>query len=245
MQLLGLLGIFAFAATSLIVGVRLAWLAASTRQVPELLIGVSFVMAGFFGLGASLTVAHADLSPTAAMWTTLAGSAVSDVGYGLLAAFVWRVFRPTGAGGRLTFGIFIAGLATGFGVSVAYAEPRVNAGVSPGFWITLAFQIAIYGWATAESLTYWLRMRRRAAIGAADPLLANRFLLWGIGTAAVCGIWIHLGVTRWSATSSILNDSDYLVIATLGFTCAATCWCAFLPPRFYSSWIQRRGEPTA
>ena len=56
MQLLGLLGIFAFTATSLVVGLRLVWLSSTTRQFPEFAVGASFLLAGFVSLALNLAV---------------------------------------------------------------------------------------------------------------------------------------------------------------------------------------------
>ena len=39
-------------------------------------------------------------------------------------------------------------------------------------------------WGAAESLRYFSMMRRRAKLGLADPLVTNRFLLWGLGIGA-------------------------------------------------------------
>ena len=39
---------------------------------------------------------------------------------------------------------------------------------------------ALYLWTSVESLTWWRRMHRRVALGLADPVVANRFFLWGV-----------------------------------------------------------------
>ena len=233
MEFLGLLGIAAFWLMSLVVGVRLVWLARATRRFPELAVGASFLFAGFAGLGLNLVAQHGELSPAATMWTSLAGAGIGDVGYGVLAAFVWRVFQSDTRAGRVGFALCVSGLAVGFAVQFALARPDPTRPVSLGFWITLCAQIAIYVWAAAESLSYWDAMRRRAQIGLAEPLVANRFLLWGVGMASIAGIWLHLGWTRLDAQTATMSSVDYLVIATLGFVCAVSCWVAFLQPRWY------------
>lgn len=239
MELLGLLGVLAFAATSLVVGVRLAWLSRRTGGYPELAIGASFVLAGFAGLGLLLAAQHGGFAPRTAMGLRLAGAAVADVGYALLASFVWRVFRPDGRAGRLGFAVSVAGLAVGFVLEVAAASPTPTREAGAGTWLTLFTQIALYGWATSEALHYWWLMRRRVRLGLAEPTVANRFLLWGVGTGAVIGIWLHTGWTLLHGESA-LGGASYLVIATLGFTCAIACWMAFLPPRAYVRWLERR-----
>jgi hypothetical protein len=243
MELLGLLGISAFWLMSLVVGARLCWLARTTRCYPELAIGVSFLLAGFLGLGMSLVAQHAGLSPDGSRAVSLVGSAFSCLGYGVLAAFVWRVFRAESRIGWIGFIAGVSCLGLGFAVQLATSAPEeglVSVGV--GFWIMLCAQIGIYVWAATESLAYWVPMRRRVRIGLADPLVANRFLLWGIGTGAVALIWFHLGWTRLGEEAVVMSGADYLVVALLGFVTAFCCWVAFLPPGWY---VRRFLSPAA
>lgn len=234
MEILGLAGIVAFAGTSLIVGLRLVWLWRSTRQFPELAIGASFLLSGFVGLALSLTSTHATgLAPGLRMGLRLASVFLSNCGYALMAAFVWRVFRQDSAVGRLGFGLALLGLAGGFALQLVQAQPGGPSALRPGFWLNLAVTSLLYAWVACESLAYWWRLRKRVRIGLASALVANRFLLWGIATGAVFFLWIHMAVSLASSETMSLSGGQYLVIALLGFVCAGACWTAFLPPGFY------------
>jgi hypothetical protein len=236
MQVLGLLGLAAFVLVSLVLGVRLVGLAARTRQFPELAIGVSFLLSGFVGTGLGLVGTHAQaLSPETRMVLRLAGAFASHVGYALLAGFVARVFRPDLAGAT-GFAVSVFGLGVGFGMQVGYATPSAApAAVSPGFWTSLAVQVATYAWATCESFRQWDLARRRVRIGLGDPLVAQRFLCWGLSTSIVIAIWLHLAVALVRRTAATLSGGDYLVIAALGFACAAASWLSFFP----AAWMRR------
>jgi hypothetical protein len=238
-ELLGLLGVSAFAFASLVLGVKLVALARRTRQFPELAIGLSFLLAGFVGLGLLLAAQEGGFDPVLALRLRLAGMAVSNCGYALLASFVWRVFRPGSRAGRLGFAACVAGLAIGLAAQWWQSEPTPVPVAHAGFWLSLATQIGAYLWAASESFGYWWMLRKRVALGLADPLVANRFLLWGIGTSAVIGIWLHMGASIARRAQASMTDVDFLVIAALGFTCAVTCWIAFLPPRGYVRRFER------
>jgi hypothetical protein len=233
MELLGLLGISAFAIASLVVGVRLLWLARRTRQFPELMIGASFLLAGFLGLALTLLGRHGPFADGARVALSLAGTALGAAGYSLLAAFVWRVFRAGSAAGALGFGAAVLGFSAGFGLQWSAAAAGVRDTVSAGTWLSLATQAAVYVWASWESFHRAAMARRRVRLGLLEPLVAHRFLLWGVGTAAVVGICVQMGFALWSHGRA-LTGAHYLAIALLGFTCAIACWIAFLPPRAYA-----------
>ena len=73
--------------------------------------------------------------------------------------------------------------------------------------------------------------RRRARLGLTEPLVANRFLLWGLGTLAALGIWLH---SLWSEIAQRSERTEwYLVVTVLGCGCALSIWLAFFPPRAY------------
>ena len=75
-------------------------------------------------------------------------------------------------------------------------------------------------------------MRRRVRIGIGDPLVANRFLLWGIGTLATLLVaLLYIGMQlrgHYELPASLIGVSSTLVLAS-----AIAEWLAFLPPRSY------------
>jgi hypothetical protein len=94
------------------------------------------------------------------------------------------------------------------------------------------------GWAAGEGLGHWGRMRRRARLGIESPLLAHRFLLWGLAAASELAIYFVAGVALLSPTpTAFLVGLPALLISALGVAGAATIYLAFLPPGFYRRWV--------
>lgn len=235
MALLGLLGISAFAFASFIVGLRLLWLAARTGELPERAIGASLLLAG--GVGTTLLVIAGQMGAARGVLATAAMFAV-DCGIAVLGIFTWQVFRPGPVGaallalfGGLVFLSFSTDLASGFYLGVRRPEFSMAA--------DYAGRLGMYGWATLEALRQYVLARRRLRLGLSDPLVANRFLLWGVGTLAALGVWLHALWRELSGAGSV--EEAYLVIALLGGACAVSIWLAFFPPRAYRRWFESSG----
>lgn len=237
-QGIGVAGLAAFTLTSLVIGLRLIALFFRTRQLPELAMGLSFVLPGFLATGMNLIGIHVLGDPAIAMWLRLTASFTSYCGYALMACFVWRVFRRD-ALGVAVFLVSAGLLATGLGIQVALAKPVLPAPIDPGFWVGFAGQVAAYAWATYESFHYWSLLRRRARIGLAEPAMVNRFFMLGIGNATVLGIWAEMGWSMVGHATAVFSDASYLRLALLGFACAAATWMAFFPPRAWARRFER------
>lgn len=238
MELAGLLGFLAFTATSFVVGFRLLWIGWRTGQLPELTIGASFALAG--GLGGLLGVIAARLevlldSPVQPVFAV--SNLALQAGVTCLAVFTWRVFRPREAWARALFWACVACLAASFLGRIAVGDFRADT-ASALAWLELGTRIVVYAWALAETLREYAAARRRCSIGLAHPLVANRFLLWGVGLASTLAIWLYAAAMRASGRSS---ESSWLVVAVFGFACAGSLWLAFFPPDAY----RRRFAPPA
>jgi len=82
-------------------------------------------------------------------------------------------------------------------------------------------------------------MRRRLAVGLADPVVVNRFLLWAL--ACLSGVM----VTGASMMMTMTGENDpkawpYLLIGIFAFTAPVCQWLAFFPSDGYRSWIAGR-----
>jgi hypothetical protein len=101
--------------------------------------------------------------------------------------------------------------------------------------------LAAYGWASFEPLRFRRLMLRRVKLGMGDPLVANRLLLWGIGTGAIAAVAaIHLVAQLFGRFE--LPHSWVGVVSLLVLTTAVCEWLAFFPPR---AWRERFGAPAA
>jgi hypothetical protein len=239
MALVGLVGISAFMLASFAVGGRLLALAVRTRRPPEALVGSSLLIAG--GLGSVLVIAAGEL-PTARVPLLTISTLLVNVGITMLGVFVWCVFRPGPAGAALLvvlaallFLSFAGDLLGGY-----YAgHPRSDLSRA----IDYTGRIGMYAWASLEALRQWLLARRRARLGLCDPLVANRFLLWGIATGSVIGIW---GFGLWSELHGVVDvRASFGWIAVFGGLCAVAVWLAFMPPPAYRRWLEAAAPSSA
>ncbi len=107
-------------------------------------------------------------------------------------------------------------------------------------------QIGCLCWGSFEALRFWLRMRRRLALGLANPEVANRFLLWGIG-AGTAGLGSAIGTLFAIVTGVSYLEAAWMValLSGLGFIAAVAMWLAFLPPATYTRWILAKASPRA
>jgi hypothetical protein len=242
-RLLAALGGLAFVLASILLGVRLLLLARRTRELPELCIGLAMLLMG--GLGYPLIIA-------ARMALRLPGPArvgvmefaVLLMAVGILAVgvFNWQVFRPAE---RWPLGALVAAALSMLVCLLVQAhDPGMEAAAfhnqGLGFRLFLLHSALASGWGAAESLITWSRLRRRLRLGLADPVVAERVLLWAVASLAAAII---------SATSTIAGFLDInfaattfgaAVTAPLGLIAAGSMWLAFLPPAGYLRWVRER-----
>jgi hypothetical protein len=232
--LLGTVAVPLFIAVSFVLGIRLLGLASRTRQLPELVIGVNFLVSGVFGY--SLLVAAESLrvlGPYAGLGS-FAGVTALSIGAFLIALFSQRVFRPGSPVARAALAAIALGLALGVAGSwsLHLRGETDGVGVWLGRWAPNLGMLLAYAWASAEPLRYAAMMRRRARHGLGDALVENRMTLWGVGTAALAGVaLLHLVAQlfgHYELPESLVGAVSSLVLVT-----ALTEWLAFFPPRAY------------
>jgi hypothetical protein len=228
-------------ATSLVIGVRLLILAAHTRELPELLVGIAFVMEGAIACVLSVASQLSAESPGLEQPLAQASLITLHIGIGCVALFTWRVFRRDGLG-RALAALCLSGLALGGAGEVANRLLRPDDAPHVWFWMSLGSRIATHAWAGAEAFAYWVLLRRRERLGLADPLVVNRLLLWVIADATTMAIWVRQLV--WAATGFVGSMTDWLTTA-LVVLCAAAIWLAFLPPEAWRRRFERESEAAA
>ena len=234
-DLLGLIGFGSFLAVSLAVGIRLLLLARRTRKLPELAMGLNFVVAGFIGYALLVAAESLHLLPgRLAGFGSFFGVSGISIGGAFVCLFTQRVFQTHNR-------VAIAALAllSGWFALASYgawvlnvAKVQQGFGVWLGHWGAHIGLLAAYGWSTGESLRYYALMRRRVQVGVGDALVANRFLLWGIGTlATVLVTLLYMGMQllgHYELPASLVGVSSLLVLVT-----AIAEWLAFFPPQSY------------
>jgi hypothetical protein len=231
------------------VGLRLLSLTTKTRKLPELCMGVglfAFALAqasrlAFGGFGARL-------GPELALGVYVSmqlGYLVAQTG---LCLFAVGVFGPHTRWRWVLFAGIVAVVAVSRAMMVVESAPRLLSGL-PNQMIPLWEPAAVasfalgFGWMAVESLRYHGLLRRRLALGLSDPLVANRFLVWGAGAAATCvmvSILLGLYLNGMTAMTNSLMAS--VVITSSGLLFAVVPCLTFAPPAAYLRLVERRAE---
>ncbi len=99
-------------------------------------------------------------------------------------------------------------------------------------------------WAGVESIRYFGLLRKRLALGLADPIVADRFRLWGLAILsadAITVFGIGFNLMGQTITSSPIGA---VLVGGFGLATGACLWLAFIPPQAYLERIARLGAPS-
>ena len=241
------IGFVAFMLSSLVIGIRLLVLWSRSRRLPELLIACGILGIGPVGFAFTLVATSSGQTlPTLASVCLAAAVLSTSAGAFATAIFNWRVFRPDAPGLRLVLGI----VAVLFGS--AFIWETIGSGFADatrygsGFHLYSVLSTVILLWGAAESLRYFAMMRRRAKLGLADPLVTNRFLLWGLGIGAA-GLGSVISITACTISGQHMLAIPWVTLSNSlhGFTAAALMWVAFIPPGFYRRLVESSSQQPA
>lgn len=232
---LALLGYLAFVAACTAVAVRLTLAGIRRQALPELSLGLGFLLSGCVGFLLMIAPMLAPgLDPQTLARVGIAGQGVSSAGFLGLYTFNTVVFAP---GSRPAVALSAAGcllLAIGvIGGASAGIESFFRLD-SPWHWCTFAGRSGAFLWSAVAGLRQHALARRRQAIGLADPVVANRFLLWGLfgvfattlNTVGMLGTWL----ADEAGQPPLLIA---LAVSVLGIGAATCMWLAFFPPVAY------------
>jgi len=236
----------AFCLFCLAIGLRLLLLSRRTGGRPERLLGLGLGMTGGFGYGLLIIVslAHQANGGTFSNLLTalgLLGKAIHDLGVLAMLGFILTVFRPGERWARVLAGVMAVVLLVGYVGNAAtggFVESRPQ-----GFWYWLGFTvIGTYPmWAAAEAFRYHGLMRKRRALGLADPVVVSRFLMWGIASLfAVAAIWtVSLPAILGLSLEEQLRWSPFVLSLTgiWGIGAISSYWLTFFPPAWYRARI--------
>lgn len=238
------IGFVAFFVVALVVGLRLLLLWLRTGQLPELLIGIGVLGIGPVGSGTFVLAQELrDTAPDLHPWLVGVGSAAVMVGVFCKLVFNWRVYHPESvwippavyAAGTVLAVLWVTDLFEDF-VHYVFVDWR--------FVLRSGLQIGALLWGSGEALRYWTLMRRRVRIGLSDPVVANRFLLWGLGAGAA-GVGSAIGVAAQIATGGVRAQIPWVLASSSGHgLVAAVCmWLAFVPLAAYRRLVTSRAAP--
>jgi len=217
---------------SAVLGVRLLRLARRTHEAPELVIGASFLVAGV--LGYVLTIAGRPgaegFPPAVAARLFGLGYACISVGVVLTYVFNWLVFQRSSRAATLATALASA-------LVLATIAPMIvsRTGGTPGGWIDWVGNASRMGsgvWGAWIAFVHYRRARLRVPLGLADPVVANRFLLWSVTMASTFVIFLATSIGM-GADGSRMSAPHIAIISTLTLVAAVAQWLAFFAPQAY------------
>ena len=171
----------------------------------------------------------------------------------MLFLFTWSVFRVGSRWGRAGLGAALLALAV-------IAAGIIRAGAPGGSleaildrtrpWAVgiVAMLMLCFAWTGSESLHCWRKLRRRQALGLADPVVTNRFLVWGIGGMAGVALCLPNIHSLLAGRAILVEPAALSVMAGTGVLLSATWYLTFFPPAAYLRRLRRRahaGPPAA
>lgn len=235
--------------TITIVALRMLLLARRTGERPELLLGLSLLLGGTIGstMEAGGLSAAGQLGAANAGKLIAVGKAFGIFGFGCQGIFIWHVFRPTERWAPILFlsllGVMLVA-CFGFGWTGTYTTASIDV---LWFAVELLARMAFPVWLMTESLLYYGQMRKRLALGLADPVVTNRFLLWGgIGALSILLLLTSVPpIFLDPIADEGLLLADLLLFSGCGVILSGIFWVAFFPPRWWKRALEARAAGTA
>jgi hypothetical protein len=246
----------AYLAVALVVGGMLFRRGRRAGEWTQWLLGLHLLLS--MGVGFLLTCLgtvsvefQLPLSRTAIFWILTFGYCASTSGLTTTLHFTRRIFRPgqtwalllsVGAGATMWIGWL------GYVVSGDVADGRFE---GFWFWVMTSGMVVTNLWVAIEPVAYYARLRKRVRLGMVEPLVAERVLLWGIGSVAratmvLAGPLSSRHLAALGEAEKLSHGAVVLVLTSLlGFTTACSYWLAFQPPRAYLNWVERRASRRA
>jgi hypothetical protein len=240
-QLLSFFGMGVFGVVSLVVAVRLLLLAGRTRELPEFLIGLCFLTGGVLGrapiaIGASVPA----LPETLRIGLYMGGRFLLVICCLAIALMAWRVFQRDQAWAKVFFALLLATLAVHSAVHVFATLPGTPLDEGTGAWMGIIAKAVAFAWASLESLRYHSLLRRRIALGLADPVVANRIALWGAAAGLIASLFLITPLAGLVTGVAPQNPALVMLQSVVGLVVAVCIALAFFPPQAYLRWIAGR-----
>jgi hypothetical protein len=228
----------------LVVGVRLYLLSRRTGHTPEALIAASFLLwmlsYAFWDIPFAF-VDSEDLIPTVCSYGSLISLALGNV---IFMFFIRAVFRPEA---RWAMGL-VAAVAVSNLVGVAGSAwigdwEGTNPLANPWYWLEYFGSFAPTIWMGAEGLAQYFKTRKQLKFGLCEPMVCNRFLLWGIAGSFWAILEVVVTASDFVYTLTGVRSAQLGVgIGILEIVPIAIVWFVFFPPKFYCRWVESGGR---
>jgi hypothetical protein len=218
-----------------LLGLHMLGAAFRRRALAEAWIGAFFVASAIGAETAMRAIGSTDLA-LAPRWLSVGVCALTVAtasGY----AFTYTVFRRGEPWARaiVLAGTLLAVWGARCQLSGASGTPDVT-GLRVEF---LVGRIACFCWGTYEAMHAYAMARRRLALGMADPIVVNRFLLFGLWFGAMGIMPLTLAVTRILGGAPAQAAANGVGPKLVGCLMVVALMLTFFPPRGYQQWVTR------
>jgi hypothetical protein len=238
-----LIGLVIYTVASGIVGVRLLLRARRSHGLPELLAGLSYI--GAPAIGYPLAIVSSQL-PNRAVATPLyvIGETLLVFGCCCFLFFTVKVFRPS-AFWAMALAALGSAILCWSGVRIVHAwlihtDPvEVSAHAKFPLALMVGVLLLSYVWTAMEGLRYYRMMRKRMALGMADAVVTNRFLLWTFSGLTSVG-WMGFSALMLAAGENLATNPVNVAVTCMGgLLNTVFLLLIFMPPGSYLRWVQR------
>jgi hypothetical protein len=226
----------------LLAGVHLFRLNRRTRELPELLLSIFFLLSGIFYVSYNIPSLFG-----LEEWSGNADWAINGIyllGVVPYIFFISIVFRPDSYWGGVGVGFLLAILMAG-GVLPYLEGNDSNLLSNPWFFLEWGSYTLPVVWMLFEAVNARKGAAKRVRIGLCPPTVANRYLL----LASFAGFQFVACLADLSYFYEIGNAQAVsmftgVLLGTAEMTSVSVLWLAFFPPTFYTDWINQ-SEPAA
>jgi hypothetical protein len=233
-------------AINLIVGGRVLKMGIASRAAPELLLGATLLFDGlewlFWLIGVYTPLADTPLGG----WFVIGCRTGIFVSMSFQLQFVRRVFRPDSSWARIFTTIVTLTIATGLFVGTYLGDEMGFASGRIWIWLELGGAVTTLLWCALEAGSHYLKMRRRIPLGLADPVVANRVLLWSCYGAAnavsQATYMMAIAIAGAEGVYPYVLDGIMSTATSIG---SILIWLAFFPPLAYLRFLSRKYESEA
>jgi hypothetical protein len=223
----------------IVTGVRMVLLGRRTGGGPELLLGWSLLFQSGIGFPLSMIAPFAgDVAPL--VW--FVSSACVNAGMVLLFAFTARVFHDSARWSWMIVGasiplVTIQAVGNALGQRADEPDARLASLLT---WAVGSITMSglSWGWTGFEALRFHASLRKRAALGLADPVVANRMLLWGAMGAIAFGCVVANAIVLYTAGDFARTIVLPTLTASCGLLVSVCMILAFWPPKAYLDYVR-------
>jgi hypothetical protein len=223
----------------LIAGTRLARLSMKTREAPERILAVTFLLWSISYACWQLPILLGDASLFAPLYVI--ARILTDAATVGTALFLRLVFRPnsgfaTGLVAAITLGLVLGVAGSGWVGDWESIDPLAN----PWWWVEWSAVVVSVAWIGIEGFLHYGMSKRRRRLGLCTSLDCVRYLLWSL-TGVVWLIYEFAYAIQQIEfqTIGVYSASLDAIASALEFIPIIFIWLIFLPPAFYKRWIAR------